>query len=110
MTELLPGFALLGLPFILALASTFVVARFLQGRRPAMHRLLKIVLATLAGVVTPVAFLLSWHWIEAARRAAAGDTSDWMGPAVILIYGFPLFFASWIACAIIAYSMTRKPA
>lgn len=110
MTEWLQGFALLGLPFVLALASTWAVARYLQGRRLVMHRLLDILLATLAGVVAPVAFLLSWHWIEAARREAAGDTSDWMGPAVILIYGFPLFLACWIACAIIAVFMTRKPA
>ncbi|TRD12421.1 hypothetical protein FGU71_11470 [Erythrobacter insulae] len=63
-----------------------------------MPSALRVFLAGLAGVIASVGYLWIWEAIEVALRDSRGDTSDYMGPMVMLVYGYPLFIITWLLC------------
>ena len=108
LTEFLQAFALLGGPFIAAFLSAYFLARLLGKRATGMPNALKVFIAGLAGVIAPIVYLWVLQTVDVALREARGDTSDYMGPMVLLIYGFPFFVISSILSFVLAYFGARR--
>ena len=107
--HLIETFALLAGPFIVSLLCAFFLSRFMRNRFAGISARIKIAVAGLAGVLAPVLYLSIWQAIEVAMREARGDTTEYMGPIVFLIYGFPLFIISSALCFVLAFLGNRQP-
>lgn len=102
------SFILFFAPIPIALLTAFFTGRLLERRATTMSGGLKVFVGGLAGVVAPVAYLWIWQTIEVAMREARGDTSEYMGPLVLLVYGYPVFIIVWILCFVFAAFAVRR--
>lgn len=102
------SFVLFLAPFPIALLSAFVAGHLLARRAASMPGAITVLLAGLAGVIASVGYLWFWEAIEVAIRDARGDTSDYMGPMVMLVYGYPLFIITWLLCFVMAGYAVRR--
>lgn len=95
-------------PIPIALITAFWAGHLLAVRAKSFSLAFKVGLGGLAGMIAPVVYLWIWQMIEVAIREARGDTSDYMGPMVLLVYGFPIFVIISILCFVLAASAIRR--
>lgn len=102
------GFWLLVMPFVITFGVAYGAGVILRRRFPETGSASKIVVAGSLGVIAPVVYLWLWQTIEVWMREAAGDESGYMGPMVLLVYGFPLFLISSILSFVLAGFAVRR--
>ena len=94
--------AFLGFPIGMSFVIAFAIGRFFRTRAKAIPSVFKVLIAWIVSAGFPIAYYWVWQAIEIAHREAVGDTSAYMGPIVILVYGFPIFLISTTVCLFIA--------
>jgi hypothetical protein len=52
--------------------------------------------------------IMIWHWIERARYVASGSQEGFMGPGLLLLYGFPIFIIMVVVDILAAISVLRR--
>ncbi len=95
------------LPLIVAaiIAITSVVSffgiRFLDRRMPIKYSLPKIIVAGIFPSILIVAILAVWHYFE-YQAYLRGPREGFMGPLLLLIYGFPYFIINLLCNLFVA--------
>ncbi len=87
-----------------ALLSWFI-ARWLNGR---LARFKSFIIAGSVPVILVTLALGIWHFVELSAYRASGSREGFMGPLLILLYGFP-YFVIMIAVDLVAAALARKP-
>jgi len=92
--------------FVVPFGGALVLAAFLGkcfrtklAKRPGW---LKIGGAGLLAASWPFVYLIVWQTIDVALREAQGDTSEYMGPVLMLLYGFPITLLTVVGCFFVA--------
>jgi hypothetical protein len=99
---------------ILPLAAAFILGSALiswfVGRRLKQNwpRPLKVLIAGLLPTVTTIVFIGIWHYVELENYRESGSQDGFMGPLVILVYGFPIFLLMLIADLIAAAIASKR--
>lgn len=103
MNEILKAVTMLVLPFGGALILAALLGRLARTTLMSVPRWLKVTVAGLVGALWPLVYFIVWQNIDVALREARGDTSEYMGPAVMLIYAWPIVALTIIGSFCIAY-------
>lgn len=102
MADLLLFTAMFVVPFGGALVLAALLGRLTRRRLMGVPGWFKAIGAGLIAALWPFAYFIVWQTIDVALREARGDTSEYMGPALMLIYGFPITILTVIGCFLIA--------
>lgn len=70
---------------------------------------LRIMIAGFLPTVLIVLAIGIWHYVELAEYRTSGSLDGFMGPLLILIYGFPFFIITVVGGFIAAGSSGKRP-
>ena len=83
-------------PVLLSLAVAFIGGRVLKRKATRVPTAMRFVLANLLPVVVVLAYFWIFQQIDFAIYRANGESDQYMGPMVALIYGYPIFALTFI--------------
>lgn len=93
---------LLVAPILLSFAAAFFGGRFLKRNATRVPPVLRFVLANLFPVMVVLAYFWISQQIDFALHRANGGRDEYMGPMVVLIYGYPIFALTLIISFFVA--------
>lgn len=108
MMDMIGFAAMLVVPTIGPVLLSYLLTRSWCRRSSAVPAVARGLISGLVAALSPIVYFSAWQSVEVALRDVRGDTSDYMGPMTMLIYGFPIFMLVTLACLIVGgYTSVR---
>lgn len=93
---------LLAVPIVLSLTTAFVLGRTLKRHWRMVPARVRFMFANLAPVIVTIMYFWVFDQIDFALHRANGGSDEYMGPMVVLVYGFPIFALLFVASFFVA--------